>query len=252
MLQTLLLLLILAALAWWAYLDTDAYRAFRLVEDSAKRRAFYRQWTWIPFVALGLGGLALLGLTGSLDALWRMPPEFAALRPTFEAGKSANANNANFLVGVMIGLICAGLVLGIALGIWARRIRKLTMPVVGDIEPLLPRNGAEIACAIPMAINAGVTEELFFRLALPLLAAQVTGSGLAGFAIACAAFALVHWYQGWKGMLVVFAFGIFFAGLYLLSGSLLLPMLVHVLVDLIALVVRPAIALRLRRRAAAA
>ncbi|MFB2351758.1 CPBP family intramembrane glutamic endopeptidase, partial [Priestia megaterium] len=78
----------------------------------------------------------------------------------------------------------------------------------GDIEPLMPRNAAEIACAIPLAINAGVTEEVFFRLALPLLAVQATGSALAGFAIACAAFALVHWYQGWKGMLVVFAVGV--------------------------------------------
>nr|WP_302849127.1 CPBP family intramembrane glutamic endopeptidase [Sphingobium sp. AS12] len=114
----------------------------------------------------------------------------------------------------------------------------------------MPRNRSEILSAIPMAISAGVVEELFFRLALPLLAAQVTGSALAGFAIACVAFALVHLYQGWKGMVFVFVAGVWFAWLYLGSGSLLKLILLHILIDLVALVVRPTIGLLLLRRAA--
>ncbi|MBV2149839.1 CPBP family intramembrane metalloprotease [Sphingobium sp. AS12] len=240
-------LLVLAGLTGWAWLDRHSYRALCLVEESTKRRAFYRQWTWVSFVAFGLGGLALLVLVGSLEALRRMPAEFAALRPSFEAPETVNAGSADYLIGVLIG---AGLVLGLSAFLWSRRIRKMRMPVIGDIEPLMPRNRSEILSAIPMAISAGVVEELFFRLALPLLAAQVTGSALAGFAIACVAFALVHLYQGWKGMVFVFVAGVWFAWLYLGSGSLLKLILLHILIDLVALVVRPTIGLLLLRRAA--
>lgn len=239
-----LLLVTLAALLCWAWLDRRAYRVFALIEDSSRRRAFYWQWTWIPFVVFGLGGLGLLWLTGSLGALWRAPAEFALLRPAVETPRLADVGG-DYLIGVAIG---AGAAVAVSILLWARRIRKMTLPVIGDIEPLLPRNPAEIARAVPMAINASVTEELFFRLALPLLAAQVTGSSLAGFAIACVAFALVHLYQGWKGMLVVFAVGVWFSWLYLASGSLLKPILIHLLIDLVAVVVRPSIMLHFRRR----
>lgn len=249
MLQIALLLFVLAAMAWWAYLERRAYQAFRLLEDSAKRRAFYWQWTWIPFVVFGLGGLALLSLTGSFEALWRTPTEFDALRPSLKAPETVDTKSADYLIGVLIG---AGVAVSGAIFLWARRIHKMTTLVVGDIEPLIPRNGAEIASAVPMALNAGVTEEVFFRLALPLLAAQATGSALAGFAIACVAFALMHWYQGWKGMLAVFAVGVWLTWVYLATGSLLKPILAHILIDLVAVVVRPAITLGLRRRAAAA
>lgn len=246
--QLLLLIAILGGLFCWSWIDRRAYQAFRLVDDSATRRAFYWRWTWQPFVVLGLGGLALLALTGALDALRAMPAEFAALHPTFKAPTTVDTSSGDYIIGVLIG---AGLAISIAIFLWAQRIRKLAMPMVGEIEPLIPRNGAEIASAVPLAINAGISEEVFFRLALPLLATQVTGSALAGFAIACAAFALVHWYQGWKGMVVVFAVGVWLSWLYLSSGSVLKPVLVHILIDLFAFVVRPAIALRFRRRAEA-
>ncbi|WP_182913886.1 CPBP family intramembrane glutamic endopeptidase [Sphingobium terrigena] len=239
--HALLLLLVLVVLAWWAFADARAYRAFCLVDDSARRRAFYRQWTLTSFVLFGLGGLVLLAATGSLGDLWRMPSEFAQLAPASAIAEAGAGGGADYVIGVLIGI---GAMLALSVLLWALQIRKMTLPAIGDIEPLLPRNGAEIVAALPMAINAGFSEELFFRLALPLLATRVTGSALAGFAIATGAFALAHWYQGWKGMLVVLEIGAGFAWLYLSSGSLLQPILVHVLVDLIALVVRPAIALR--------
>ncbi len=52
-------------------------------------------------------------------------------------------------------------------------------------------------------------------------------------------------------MLVVLGIGAWFAWLYLSSGSLLKPILIHVLIDLIALALRPAIALRWHARAEA-
>ncbi|MBV2149819.1 CPBP family intramembrane metalloprotease [Sphingobium sp. AS12] len=247
MLHVLLLFLVLAALAWWAYADARAYRAFCLLEDSARRRAFYRQWTLTSFVLFGLGGLLLLAMTGSLANIWQIPSQFTPLRLVLTAPEAVGTGSTDYVVGALIGV---ALMLALSVLLWTLQIRKMTMPMIGNIEPLLPRNGAEIVAALPMAVNAGVTEELFFRLALPLLAAQVTGSAFAGFAIATGAFALAHWYQGWKGMLVVLGIGVWFAWLYLSSGSLLKPILIHVLIDLIALALRPAIALRWHARVA--
>jgi membrane protease YdiL (CAAX protease family) len=205
-------------------------------------------WTLTSFALFGLGGLILLALTGSLQNLWQIPPQFTPLRPALAAPNAVDAGSTDYVVGVLIGM---GLMLALSVLLWTLQIRKMTMPMIGNIEPLLPRNGAEIVAALPMAVNAGVTEEIFFRLALPSLAAQVTGSAFAGFTIATGAFALAHWYQGWKGMLVVLGIGAWFAWLYLSSGSLLKPILIHVLIDLIALALRPAIALRWHARAEA-
>lgn len=240
----LLLIAILAALAWCARRDARAYRSFCLFEDSAKRRAFYREWTVYPFLAFWVGGLALLALTGSLEAAVRMPAPFSALRSAL-LPSIPSARTTGYLAGMAIGA-------GISVLLWALRSRRADRPHAGEIEPLLPRNGAEIAAVIPLAINAGISEELFFRLALPLVAARVTGSATAGFAISLAAFTLAHWYQGWKGVLSSALWGGILTLLYLTGGTLLQPMLLHVLIDLIALVLRPWIALGLRPHPAAA
>jgi membrane protease YdiL (CAAX protease family) len=128
------------------------------------------------------------------------------------------------------------------------RLKKLRAPVVGDIEALLPRDSRETWMAVPLSLNAGVSEELFFRLALPLLVTAVTGSALIGLAAASIAFGLMHWYQGWRGVLITGLVGAFFCWVYVASGSLIRPVVLHVLVDLMALVVRPTLARHLSRR----
>jgi membrane protease YdiL (CAAX protease family) len=50
--------------------------------------------------------------------------------------------------------------------------------------------------------------------------------------VAAACFGLVHFYQGATGMIVTAIAGILFTFLYVQSGSLLLPILLHILIDL--------------------
>ena len=239
-----LLVTILAALGWQTLIDRRDYAAFRMIEDSAQRRRFYRKWTATSFVMFGLGGLVLLLVLGRSGALITFPSELVALRPDMVAVPDISTAKRDTFLGLIVGAALGG---GLLFFIWLRRLRAMTRLVIGDVEPLMPRNARELVAAIPLAINAGVSEELFFRLALPLLAAQATGSALAGFLIAGAAFGLVHWYQGWKGALVVTLMGSFFTWLYLSSGSLLKPIAVHAAIDFIGLVIRPAIGLRLAK-----
>lgn len=84
-----------------------------------------------------------------------------------------------------------------------------------------------------------MTEELAFRLAIPLLVARLTGSALAGFALGTALFVALHRYQSWPGLIGVTITAAVFTVGYLATGALWLVMLVHAAIDVIALAVRP-------------
>ncbi len=235
--MTMLLVTILATIAAWNLRETRRYKKFRACEDSAGRLAFYWSWTWTSFVILGLGSIGILAAMGRMDALFAIPSEFTRLAPR-DPDVPIDHMSGDTLAGFFVG---AAISIGVVAFVWHRRLRKMTQPVVGDIEPLLPRNGRETLMAIPVSLNAGLSEELFFRLALPLLIATVTGSVLVGLVAATIAFGLMHWYQGWKGVLVTSAVGGLFAWIYVVSGSLPKVIILHALVDIMALIVRPAV-----------
>jgi membrane protease YdiL (CAAX protease family) len=63
-----------------------------------------------------------------------------------------------------------------------------------------------------------------------------------------AAFGLAHLYQGWVGVVATGFVGAVFTALYLWSGSLAVPIVLHVILDLLGLVVRPTAARLFARR----
>jgi membrane protease YdiL (CAAX protease family) len=119
--------------------------------------------------------------------------------------------------------------------------------MLGDFSMLLPREAGEGWLAAGSAVSAGIAEELYFRLLVPLAIAELTGNALAGFAVATILFALAHRYQRWLGVLSTGLVGALFAWLYLQSGALWVAMVAHAAVDLNGLVLRPALGGMLRR-----
>jgi membrane protease YdiL (CAAX protease family) len=101
---------------------------------------------------------------------------------------------------------------------------------------LLPVTPAEKRLFAVVAVTAGVAEELLFRGFLMLFLTDVAGwswqSAAAGSAIA---FGLNHLYQGVRPALASAAAGYLLAEIYLQTGSLVLPALIHAAVDLVAL-----------------
>ena len=97
----------------------------------------------------------------------------------------------------------------------------------------------EVPYGLAMAVMAGVSEELFHRLLIPLLGTIVTGSALVGAGGALMVFAAMHRYQGWKGVLATAIVGALFQAQYLLMGSLWPVIVAHVLLDVNGLVLRP-------------
>jgi membrane protease YdiL (CAAX protease family) len=119
-------------------------------------------------------------------------------------------------------------------------------PVPEGIAAMLPRTMAERRYAAVVAVTAGTCEETLYR---GFFIAAGTGPAhlplVAAGAVSVAVFALAHVYQGIRQVLTIAALAVVFTLLYLRSGSLLVPVLVHVFIDLNGLLlvsrtVRPA------------
>ncbi len=240
-----LLLACLAALAWLTWRDIADYAAFKLLTATADRQRRYRIWVLKSFLLFFVGGMVCLALLGRLGCLIHEPREFFALARRLRSALPFAAFGPELLGGIVAG-VSTSVVIAVILA--QRNARRAAAPMLGDVAALLPRNGAETLWTGLMAVNAGVSEEVFFRLLLPLLLVLVFGNAVAAFAVAGIVFGLAHIYQGWGGALATFVLGLVLAGLYLVTGSLLAPIAVHVLIDLVGLVIRPTLARVAARR----
>lgn len=99
------------------------------------------------------------------------------------------------------------------------------------IEPMLPRTPRELRTFIVLSVTAGISEELLYRGFMLWYLAHFTSLVVAG-VIAAAIFGIGHSYQGARGMLLTGMVGSFFVAVYLVSGSLFVPMLLHALMDI--------------------
>lgn len=227
----LLLAAALAAVAWFVWGDIPGMRR----DDADTRVRVFRRWLVKDALALLIPALVGLALLGRLDAVGRLPPELAPLRAWLPGRAIAGWP------------LLVGAVLGTGVGLWlawraGRRGRRVFS--IGEIDSVLAHSRAEVPYGVALAVMAGVAEELFHRVLIPLLGAAVTGSAAAGAGGALVLFAALHRYQGWRGMAATAVVGALLQALYLDLGSLWLPMLLHIGIDLNGLVLRPLVARR--------
>ncbi|WP_375250389.1 CPBP family intramembrane glutamic endopeptidase, partial [Sphingomonas sp.] len=138
------------------------------------------------------------------------------------------------------GIVAGGTIIGLVER-WRGRPFGL-----GDVEAVMPRTPRELGWGVILSLTAGVMEEGYFRLLLPLLATLATGSAVVGFGLATLLFGAAHRYQGWKGMIATAVTGALLAAVYLASGALWVAIALHVAIDLNALVARPVVSGRVR------
>lgn len=218
-------------------LGRRAFRGFlRALErgDRHARLRFYRRWSLQGWAQMAL----LLGL--SIHGLGWTPAQLGVRTLQLPAQQSWA-----FLLGLSLSLI-SGALIGAVL---ARRRKKSLAPVVPkparhpvtDVMKMLPRTPVERGWFAVLAITAGITEEVIWRgLLLALLVAFVPGLPAYAQALVLAvAFGWAHLYQGVRGMLGTAILGGVLTALYLTTGSLLLPVIVHVLIDLAAMLQTP-------------
>jgi membrane protease YdiL (CAAX protease family) len=99
---------------------------------------------------------------------------------------------------------------------------------------LLPRTAGERRLFTVVGLTAGICEEWLYRGFFLAVVAAVAGDlpSWVLVAIAAVAFGLAHAYQGRAGILLTGVLGGVMAALYLSTGSLLLPVLLHAAIDL--------------------
>ena len=124
-------------------------------------------------------------------------------------------------------------------------------PPVHATLALLPRTPGERRLFTVVGVTAGICEEWLYRgFFLAVVGALTGGLPTAVLVlVAAAAFGLAHAYQGVLGVVTTGVLGGVLAALYLQTGSLLLPVLLHTAIDLRFLFV-PASALPATHRAA--
>ena len=229
--------LVLAAIGSWLLLGEPllgkrSYRALLDALDAGRadaRARFYRSWTV-------QGWLLMFAVLALVFGILRWTPAHIGLRwpqVDFHAGSG-------FVAG-MLGAAVAGLLLGVVM---ARRQaatgKAPTAPAVtGDVLRMLPRTPRERRGFALLSLTAGITEEVIWRGFLLTALAVVFPHAPAWLLLLPMAlvFGWAHLYQGWSGVLVTAILGAILGGVYIGTGSLLLPIVLHALVDLRALLI---------------
>ncbi|WP_448639990.1 CPBP family intramembrane glutamic endopeptidase [Geodermatophilus sp. URMC 63] len=216
----------------------------RLRADPEARRSFYRRLLVLEW------GLAVLAAV-----LWLASPgvDAAAVGLAWPSGWPGPVTGTATVLVLVLSLVSVRALRGGALARAAAPRRPgSAAPAHGrHAEPeghatlaLLPRTPAERRLFSVVGVTAGVCEEWLYRgFFLAVVAAAGGGLPVPVLVLAGAvAFGLAHAYQGRHGVVLTGVLGGVFAALYLDTGSLLLPVLLHAAVDLRFLLV-PASAL---------
>jgi membrane protease YdiL (CAAX protease family) len=179
----------------------------------------------VSFALPAVLGLALLGqdpLRAGQPAAMRVIPHDWPLLPTTP-----------LVLGMVLGTI-----VNAAITHWRWR-RGKTAFEIAHLPDVAPQARSELWPATALSLSAGVSEELYFRLFLPLLIAMVSGDAVMATILATLLFGAVHRYQGVRGMIATTIVGGGLAVIYGLTGTLWMAIALHVVIDLNALVVRP-------------
>jgi membrane protease YdiL (CAAX protease family) len=216
-LLTALLVLVLPALSAW-----DVPRlARRIAADPLNARVNAYCWN-----------MAILwGLTMALVAGW-----WWAGRPVREVGLQLPGNAAGWLWTL---LICCAVIAFLAQQAYSVAMSPEAQAKVREqlesqqaIVTVLPSTPREARVFFAAAITAGVCEEVLYRGYLLRYFQSLVPVGLA-IPVAVVAFGAAHAYQGMRGILSTSAAGAFAMALYLLTGSLLGPIVLHAALDLV-------------------
>lgn len=211
---TLLAVVPLIGLVYYRKLQARVIRGESIDRGELYRSTIIEQWV-LAAICIGIWlfyarSWPLLGF--SLDLTWR------------------------FWLGLAIAAVIIGYFLSTCLraGQFSQQQRDKVLKAIDQhqLQALLPCEKHELRWYYALSVTAGIVEEMLWRgfmwwyltLWLPLWAATI---------IAIAAFGIAHVYQGMAGAVRTAAMGTLLLGLYLLTGSLWVPMLVHALADIL-------------------
>lgn len=124
---------------------------------------------------------------------------------------------------------------------WQLRNKKARIKQVkewGKYTPFLPTTWKQMAGFLSVVFTAAICEEILFRGFLIHYLLQFLDNSISATMIAIFVpsflFATSHFYQGWQAVLKIAILASVFSTLLILTGSLLIPIILHFLVNLIS------------------
>jgi membrane protease YdiL (CAAX protease family) len=181
----------------------------------AKVRSYRRIMTWQWTAALVLVG-AWLGTGRALSFLGIERP-----------------GGYGFLVGVAVVLVVIVVLIVQLLATQRRpKVAEQIRAATASLTWILPSTRRELRLFTWLGVTAGIVEELLVRGYMMWVITSIVPTWLAVL-VTSIAFGIAHAYQGVGGILKTSAVGLFLGWLYVLTGSIWLPMLVHAAVDVL-------------------
>jgi membrane protease YdiL (CAAX protease family) len=164
-------------------------------------------------------------------SIWRLPG-----RTLFALGITWPEWNSS--VAILLLAITVFYTLDIFLQYGLRRWRKKSFQLRHATFSFVPVDGRELFHFLFLALAAGTGEEIIFRGYLIHYITFWAGTTPEGILTACvlssALFAFLHGYQGFKSMVKIFFLAMLFTGVYIMSKSLLLVIIMHILIDVLS------------------
>jgi uncharacterized protein len=204
----------------------------RLRIDAGARRSFYRRLLVLEW------GLALLALLVWLSAPGVDAAAVGLRWPQQWPGPVTSLVVAAVLLFVVVSTraLRSGALLDAAAAPVRRRPGegRHSEPPGHATLALLPRTPGERRLFTLVGVTAGVCEEWLYRGFFLAVVAALSGGLPTGVlvVVAAAAFGIAHAYQGRAGIALTGLLGGVMAALYLQTGSLLLPVVLHAVIDL--------------------
>ena len=133
-------------------------------------------------------------------------------------------------------LIAAG---SIVLILSTKSCRQLSQPErdkqrasLGNLGHFLPQDDRDLASFYRVSVTSGIVEEIVFR-GFVLWYLSFFMALWPAVLVSSVAFGLAHSYQGFSGMIRTGLIGLAFGALFVISGSIWLPIVGHILVDVL-------------------
>jgi membrane protease YdiL (CAAX protease family) len=223
--------------------DRGEYPRFTRFERTRNRQRMMRRWLVSSALTFGGASILLLLLAGRYVPLLLEAVRGWPVGRWFSGLVEASDGRATGLAITLAALV----VLGTIVAVWFAR-NSTEVPTIGNIGALLPRNRAELRYGVALSINAGLMEELLFRLAVPAALFGASGSAVVAVVGSVALFGALHLYQGLPGILGSTIIGALLMALYLATGTIVVPIVAHALIDLRSLVLIPVLVYRVQRK----
>jgi uncharacterized protein len=210
----------------------DLYEIPRLKAstDPAKKLRYYRKIGMVLWLLAGLACL-LVGF-GPLFRIGYAPAELAWM--------AEGSRGRSVLLGVFVGAIAA-IVMPAVIAIWSEKLRVKAAKAAQRLSFLLPSSRDERQWWIGVCVTAGVCEEIVYRgfLLHYFHASPLHLSLTWALVVSSIVFGIAHLYQGVSGAVGTAVVGFVLGAVFLMTGSLMVPMVMHAVLDLRILLTLP-------------